>query len=212
MKNKQRRKRPTTNNKDKQTNERLINECARIYVNESVKDLHSAKLKAAKHLGLTDARNLPSNEDVEQAIKNYQRLFTSSIQMHALQSLQQDALRAMAFFEHFQPRIVGALLKGTASCTSTIHLHLFTDQPEEVDWFLLENKIPHEVFNKVYYLNKQKQASTIPAYSFVANDNAIELSVFPEVNLRQQVRSAVKGQAIERENVSNFKQLLSATE
>ncbi len=212
MKKKRKTTKSTSSHKDRQPREWLIAESARIYVSENVKDLHNAKLKAAKHLNITDTCNLPSNSELEAAIKEYRRLFSSASQNRGLQHLQQQALNAMTFFSQFKPRIVGALQKGTASDSSTIYLHLFTDIAEEVDWFLLENNIPHDAFNKTYYLNKLKRPTSIPAYRFIANENPLELSVFPEITLRQQVRCSPKGHPIERESLANFKQLLSIEE
>ncbi len=208
MKKKRKATRPTLNNKDRQLREWLIAESARIYVSENVKDLHNAKLKAAKHLNITDTSNLPGNSELEAAIKEYRRLFFSASQNRGLQHLQQQAVNAMTFFSQFKPKIVGALQKGTASDSSTIHLHLFTDLAEKVDWFLLENRIPHDTYNKTYYLNKLKRPINIPAYRFIADENPLELSVFPEIALRQQVRCSPKGLPIERENLANFKRLL----
>jgi hypothetical protein len=197
------------NDKERQLKNWIAAEAARIFLTEKLNDIYGAKLKAAERIGTGDSACLPSNEEVESAIIEYQRLFSSDNQLLEIKNLQNKALAAMSFFEHFKPRIIGALVKGTASGTSTIYLHLFTDHAEEVDWFLCENKLPHEVFNKIYYINNHSKASSIPAYRFIAEETPVELSVFPEVVLRQQVRCSPKGQAIVRENLAKFKQLIS---
>ena len=184
----------------------IANEAARIYVSEKTGDIYQAKLKAAQRLGIDEMHGLPSNDDVELAIKSYQALFNSSLETQSIQALQQQAITAMHFFAPFKPRLVGSLVNGTATSHSTLYLHLFADHAEAVDWFLIENKLPHEAFNKIYYLNNQKKAQHIPAYRFIAQDTPIELAVFPEVCLRQPVRCSPKGSAIVRESLARFQE------
>ena len=50
----------------------------------------------------------------------------------------------MRFFKRFEPRLVGAVLDGTADKHSAICLHLFNDTLEEVTGFLQEQGIPYE--------------------------------------------------------------------
>ena len=195
--------------KNTQIKQWVATEAARIYASQSAKDLHKAKLKAAERVGVHDKQLLPSNEEIELAIQEYQRLFSSSDALKQVRLIQNKAMTAMTFFERFKPRIVGALAKGTADQYATIYIHLFSDHAEEVDWLLMENQIPHDTFNKTYYLNNQKDAVIVPAYGFVAEDTPVELSVFPEVSLRSQARCSPKGRPIERLSLNQFKQSIS---
>ena len=190
----------------------IATETARIYINEHFTDLRAAKLKAADRLACHNKHDLPSNEEVEHAIKAYQRLFSSNEEIQKIKQIQQTAVTAMEFFESFRPRIVGALANGSTKPDSTIYLHLFTDHAEEVDWLLMEKRLPHDAFNKVYYVNQQKKSSVIPAYRFIADEIPVELAVFPEITLRQQVRCSPKGRPITRCNLAKFKQSITCIE
>ncbi len=49
----------------------LSQEAARIMAEEGVRDYHAAKCKAAVRLNQAEARNLPSNREVEDALRYY---------------------------------------------------------------------------------------------------------------------------------------------
>lgn len=210
MKKKHHHKISIAGNNEHQIKELIAAETARIFVSEHGGDLLIAKRKAAERVGCHDARCMPSNEEIETAIQTYQRVFSTDQQKSTLADIQNKAIEAMIFFERFKPKILGALVNGTATIHSTIYLHLYTDHAEEVDWYLMENKIPHDAFNKTYYLNNQNKSSTFPAYGFIAEETPIELAVFPEVVMRQPIRCSPKGQQLVRKSLSKFKQILGS--
>src|SRR5262249_30611619 len=55
------------------------------------------------------------------------------------------ALSAMRYLREFSPRLVGAVLSGTATLHSEVQLHLFAERAESVTLKLLDEGIPHEV-------------------------------------------------------------------
>ena len=48
--------------------QRISREAARIMAEEGVRDFHTAKRKATERLNLPEARHLPSNQEIEQAL------------------------------------------------------------------------------------------------------------------------------------------------
>ena len=89
---------------------RLANEAARLMAEGGFRDYHQAKLKAAERLGIHDDASLPRNREIEDALREYQRLFTGGTQWQAVKTRREAALRALEFFTPFSPRLVGPVL------------------------------------------------------------------------------------------------------
>lgn len=110
-------------------------------------DYASAKHKAAAAVfGVAGgARSaLPDNAQIELELRRYLATF---VPQHAatLAALRQLALQLMRRLEGFQPHVVGAVLNGTATEHSDIHLQLFVDSAKEVELFLLDQGVEFEV-------------------------------------------------------------------
>ena len=100
-----------------------------------IRDYHQAKLKAAERLGIFDDASLPRNREIEDALREYQRLFQRE-NVAAVRQRREAALRAMEFFRDFEPRLVGPVLEGTADTRSPVTLHLYSDDPDAAPRFL----------------------------------------------------------------------------
>jgi len=188
--------------------EEIARTAARLMAEEGVRDFATAKRKAADRLNVAPNRNLPSNVEIEQALVEYQRLFRADIQPRELDHLRHAALQAMRLLERFEPRLVGPVLAGTADVHYPVTLHLFTDTPEEVDWFLLERRIPFELDER-QLKPRVGQTAQYPLYRFVAGDTTIELTVFPTDGLRQAPLSPVDGRPMERATLRSVEALLA---
>jgi hypothetical protein len=81
---------------------------------------------------------LPENELVESELRRYLRTFGGASHAALLADLRAVALRLMEYLAPFNPHLVGAVLNGTATEHSDLHLHLFTDSAKDVELFLLE--------------------------------------------------------------------------
>ena len=91
----------------KERRRRLAHEAARLMAESGIRDYHQAKLKAAERLGIHDDASLPRNREIEDALREYQRLFQGDVQA-GLQQRREAALRAMEFFSA-QSRIADRL-------------------------------------------------------------------------------------------------------
>ncbi|HYB66064.1 MAG TPA: hypothetical protein VEC59_12480, partial [Steroidobacteraceae bacterium] len=124
----------------------LAQEAARIMAEHGVQDFLIAKRKAAERLGVTDvAAVLPKNREIELALAEYQRLFGGESHVESLSDKRRAALAAMRRLSEFEPRLVGAVLAGTATEHSDVQLHLFADRAEAVTLKLIDAGIAHEV-------------------------------------------------------------------
>ena len=186
-----------SNTKSSQLRERIAKEAARVMCEAGVKDFHLAKRKALQRLRIDEQRNLPSNEEIEAAISEYQRLFRADRQPARLAELRRTALNAMRFLARFKPRLVGAVLSGTADEHSDVCLHLFADTAEEVGLFLMENGIPHEQGERLMRLAAD-ETERLPTCRFMADDVPVELVVFAARARRRVPLSPVDGRPMRR--------------
>jgi hypothetical protein len=167
-----------------QTRRRIAVEAARLVAEQGLRDFHSAKLKAAVNLGLGDSAPLPRNSEIEDALREHQRLFQSESQPRQLARLREAAIEAMRFFSRFEPRLVGAVLEGTADAYSAVCLHLFADNPDTLTVFLADQKIPFSQEQRTLRLSAELTRE-FPAWQFSAGDVNMDLTVFPLDGLRQ---------------------------
>lgn len=193
--------------RDRQMRQRIAQEAARLIVSEGIRDYLVAKRKAAVRLGAPDTQNLPRNIEVEAELAAYQRLFQEQEQPLHLQALRMAAAEAMRFFEHFDPRLTGSVLSGTAGEHSDINLHLFSESPEEVTLFLMESQVPFEESQRRLRLN-QDDYETYPAIRFLAGEMQIEAVIFPLNGLRQAPRSPLDGKSMSRASLRRVEELL----
>jgi len=117
-------------------------EAARIMATEGQRSYLTAKEKAARRVGASSRTGLPSNSEVEQALREWQSLYGGVEHSQALLELRAAAASAMRLFAPFRPRLVGPVLEGTADEHSRISLHVFADDPDALIHFLMEHNLP----------------------------------------------------------------------
>ena len=107
-------------------------------------DYATAKRKAAQLVlgDIAAARGcLPENELVETELRRYLRTFGGPRHAALLAEMRATALALMEYLAPFNPYLVGAVLNGTATEHSTLHLQLFTDSAKDVEIFLLDDGV-----------------------------------------------------------------------
>mgnify|MGYP001180483147 CR=1 FL=1 len=186
----------------------LAHEAARIMAEQGIRDCGLAKRKAAERSGSGDERDLPSNREIEAALRDYQRLFQSSSQPQRLRELRIVAAEAMRFFAPFEPRLVGAVLEGTADQHSAVCLHLFDDDPSAVPRFLDERHIPYDEEDRVLRWSRH-ESDEYPVLRFDADDNTIDLTLLPRSGLRQAPISRTGDAPMQRASLNAVLALLA---
>ncbi|HYM29256.1 MAG TPA: hypothetical protein VET66_13995, partial [Steroidobacteraceae bacterium] len=187
----------------------LAQEAARIMAEHGIGDFLAAKRKAAERLGVEDgAAMLPKNSEIEAALAEYQRLFGGESHVTALTAQRRAALSAMRYLSEFEPRLVGAVLSGTATQHSEVQLHLFAERAESVTLKLLDEGIPHEVTEKRVRLDPER-VRAFPGVRFAVDDQSIEATVFPTDGIRQAPVSPVDGRPMRRANAVEVEALLA---
>jgi hypothetical protein len=186
----------------------LAQEAARIMAEHGIRDFLVAKRKAAERFGVSDgAAVLPKNSEIEEALVAYQRLFGGASRLEALHAQRSAALSAMRYLQEFEPRLVGAVLAGTATEHSEVQLHLFADRAESVTLKLIDQGIPHEVTERRVKLNPER-IRAFPGVRFEMHDQPIEATVFPPDAIRQAPVSPVDGRPMRRANALEVEALL----
>ena len=74
--------------KSNHVRERIAKEAARLMCESGIRDFQLAKRKALQRLRISEQRNLPSNEEIEAAVSEYQRLFRAHSQPQRLAELR----------------------------------------------------------------------------------------------------------------------------
>jgi hypothetical protein len=120
---------------------RIAQLAARIMAEDGIDDVGLAKRKAARQAGAPETRNLPDNDQVESALREYLQIYRADEQDERIDRLRRDALELMAMLEQFDPHLVGPVLSGSASKHAEIDLQLFTDNPKDLALFLINRDI-----------------------------------------------------------------------
>lgn len=186
----------------------LAQEAARLMAEQGIDDFLLAKRKAAERLGATDASVLPRNTEIEAALAEHHRLFEGEMHASTLAELRRTALKTMQLFREFEPRLVGAVLSGTASAHSEINLHLFADTPETVALKLFDEDIPHYAAERRLRYEPGRVVA-YPAFRFVAGNQPIDVVVFPVDGIRQSPSSPVDGKPMRRADAAELQALLA---
>jgi hypothetical protein len=186
---------------------RIAQEAARLMSEHGIRDFHHAKLKAAERLGIVETQALPRNQEIEQALREHQRLFLADSQPQLLRQRREAALEAMRFLAAFEPRLVGAVLEGTADAHSAVCLHVFSDDPEAVGLYLREHGVPIET--QVRRLrNSRDDQPEYPVLLFAADQLPFDLTVLPRDALRQAPLDRTDDRPMRRASLSQVEMLL----
>lgn len=188
----------------------LAQTAARIMAEQDIADFLVAKQKAAQRLGVSENGNLPRNVEIEDALREYHRLFDTDKQARLMSRLRRQARNAMAMFEAFSPRLVGRVLAGTASDHSSVELHLFAETSEQVALHLIQNDVPYEM-REWRGRSRRGQVLSRPVFSFMAGDVPVEAVVFPLNGLREAPSCPVDGRPMSRASLRELDALLAAS-
>ncbi|WP_017463446.1 hypothetical protein [Dyella ginsengisoli] len=186
---------------------RVAQEAARLMSEHGIRDFHHAKLKASERLGILDAQSLPRNDEIERALREHQRIFQADSQPQHLRRCREAAVEAMRFLDDFQPRLVGAVLEGTADAHSAICLHLFSDDPEAVLRFLHGRGVPYETQTRRLRTSRDDTAE-FPVALFSADGLPFDLTVLPVDALRQAPVDRIDERPMRRAGLAAVEQLL----
>jgi len=196
------------NGNNRQMRERIAQLAARLMAVDGIDDFALAKRKAARQAGAPDTRNLPNNDEVEQALRAYQQLYQADEQQARLLHLRQNAREMMQLLAQFDPHLSGSVLSGSAGKYSDINIHLFTDSVKDVELFLLNRQIPYRSRERRVYIGGEPRS--VPNFSVSTDDANFEVTVFAPRDLRYQLRTTAEGKPFERARIDWLNSVLDS--
>lgn len=128
-------------------NTEIANVAARLILSDGV-SYGSAKLKALKELGLPERTPVPTNEALDEAIRDYIAIFCPE-QPGELVLLRKLALEWMERLDRLpvplRPHLTGSVWNGTATRQSDIWIQLFCDDSKAAELALIDKGVAFEV-------------------------------------------------------------------
>jgi hypothetical protein len=177
--------------------DQVADEAARVMAEHGIRDFGLAKRKAAERLGFSVRGALPSNAQVQERLVERQRLFEPAAHEARIAKLRRLAADMMVTLEQFRPRLVGAVLDGTATINSAIELHVFSDSPELVAEALeaAGNRIHN---SQRRYRFAADQTQQVPGFELLLEDEELQVMVFSERGAHHAPQSPVDGRPMRR--------------
>lgn len=196
-------------NRNTEMRRRIAVEAARLISETGLRDYGQARRKAAARCGAGHEAELPRNTEIDTALREHQNLFHGKAQPRVLRGLREAAREAMRFFAAFEPRLVGAVLDGSADAHSAVCLHLHTDRVNAVVAHLYEHAIGfEEIDRKLRYARDRLE--TFPAFRFAADDTAFDITVLPLDHLRQAPFDRIDDRPMQRASLARLATLLDS--
>jgi hypothetical protein len=187
---------------------RIAHLAARIMVEDGVEDYATAKRKAARQAGVPDTRQLPTNDEIDAALKVQQSLYLGEAHRESLRELREHALGVMREIERFNPYLTGSVLSGNAGKYADINLHLYTDSAKAVEIYLIDRDIAYDAGQTRLFIGEETR--TVPTYTIDDDGIEIELVVLALDDLRRPVRTTPEGKPVERARLPAVEALLAA--
>ncbi|MEP6608771.1 MAG: hypothetical protein ABJA83_08830 [Burkholderiaceae bacterium] len=107
-----------------------------------------AKRRAVQEIfgeGAERRTSMPDNSEVEHQLRRYLKLFGGESHRLLLRARRALAAEVMQTLREFDPYLIGAVLNGTATEHSDIHLELFVDSAKDVELQLMNLGIEFDV-------------------------------------------------------------------
>ncbi len=167
---------------------------ARLVVDEGM-EYAAAKRKALRALGRHSVRNteLPSNELVEDEVRDYLALFCADTQPAELAALRALALVWMDRLAEFRPHLAGAVWRGTATRLSAIHLDLYCDDAKSAEITLINQGVDYDVGSRPDARGGQVDLLRIAARCAALDNDTV--TVFLSILDHDDLRGALKPDA-----------------
>ncbi|WP_237067136.1 nucleotidyltransferase domain-containing protein [Microbulbifer guangxiensis] len=187
----------------------ITQEAARLMVNEGVKQYFDAKRIAARRIigkqYKYNPKYLPSNGEISEAVHALGQLQDPRTHQEQLFRMRMCALEVMQQLEPFSPRLIGSVSTGRIREGSDIDLHVFTDNIEVLEhhlqtlgWSYQRDTVCIRVGSKLLEYEHIHLDFEFP----------VELSVYPEREIRVTGRSSTDGKPIQRLTSARVRRLV----
>lgn len=186
---------------------RIAHLAARMIAEDGINDYGLAKRKAARQAGAPDSRNLPTNLEIEDALRAYQALYQADEHPERLQRLRLLALEMMRLLEPFDPHLTGPVLSGSAGRHAEIHLHLYTDDVKDLEVFLLNRQVPFRTRETRVWSGGV--SAVVPTFQIGTEEADYSITVLAPQHRRQPLRVTSDGRPLERAPIESVEFLVA---
>ncbi len=153
-----------------------------------------AKRRAIKQMALPARTELPDNDALEEAVREYISLFCADTQPAELAALRELALVWMQRMAAFRPYLTGAVWHGTATRLSDINIQLFCDDPKSAEIALIEHNVDYEPRTVRGFTGGSVEALSVSSLCKPLNEKVgIHLMIYDHDDLRGAMRPDAKG-------------------
>jgi hypothetical protein len=179
-------------------NTEIANVAARLILSDGV-SYASAKLKALKELGLPERTPVPTNEALDEAIRDYIAIFCPE-QPKELLALRTHALFWMAALPaQLRPHLTGSVWNGTATKQSDIWIQLFCDDAKAAELALIDKGQAFDVGSVRGFKGKMVDVLSIHSacaglgFKESVEDVGVHLVIYDYVDLRGALLTGQRG-------------------
>ena len=153
-----------------------------------------AKRRAVKQMGLALRTELPDNEMLEDAVREYIDVFCADTQPVELAALRELALVWMERMSGFRPHLAGAVWHGTATRLSDIYIQMFCDDSKSAEIALIEHKVDYEPRAVTGFTGGKVEALSLSSLCKPLNENVgVHFMVYDHDDLRGALKPDAKG-------------------
>ncbi|MEG0540506.1 MAG: hypothetical protein RR566_14510 [Comamonas sp.] len=182
---------------------------ARMVVEEGL-EWAAAKRRAVKQLGLPARTQLPDNDALEEAVREYIEIFCADTQPQELRALRELALVWMERVQEFRPHLAGAVWRGTATRMSDIYIQLFCDDSKSAEIALINRNVQYDVTQTSGFNGEMVDALSISSLCKPLGENVgVHLMVYDYNDLRGALKPDSQGRR-PRGDIDALRQLLMA--
>jgi hypothetical protein len=177
--------------------EEIAAAAARLVVEEGM-EYGPAKRRAARQLGRHSTRSadLPSNDAVEDEVREYLAIFCADTQPAELAALRAVALTWMERLAEFRPHLTGAVWRGTATRLNNVHLQLFCDDSKAAELALIDCGVPYDVGSTTGLRGAEVDVLTVTSPSAALGEHVtVHLSVLDHDDLRGALKPDATGRS-----------------
>lgn len=185
---------------------RIAAAAARLMAEDGIDNFALAKRKAARQLGAADTESLPTNDEVEAALRDYRALYQADEHPERIAELRRVALDAMRALERFSPYLTGPVLKGIAGPYAEIDLQLYPDSTKDVELFLLERNIAFDTAETRRFSGDRAHAVSVFKLDWLGAP--LRLSVFDPRDERIALKTSQAGRVMDRAGIAEVGQML----
>ncbi len=195
----------------------IAQSAARLMFEEGISDYARAKRKAVKLMGIMHDAPLPTNAEIDLALREYHTLYADEQDAAHLRDLRQAALHTMQLLQKFNPHLTGTVMEGTAGPYADTDIHVFAESAKELEIYLLNQNVPYRLDEQQFRMSdrpsKQKNdlvRKRVPVLLVETRVGTQRISVFETDDIRTAPRKHGEKAGIHRMTLAQLSALMAA--